>query len=221
MSRVNNHYFFQVDELDVVYTPEDILGQLARSSSIDGKENLSFISFMRFLWDSLRNMLDLCKNNKDHERLYQEIAKRAMEFCQVYRRKAEFRKLCEILRTHLMLIQRHQEQETSVDLTQVDSIQRLMDIRLELIETAIKIDSCQEAFRSLEECHQLIDLSRAARTNPRPQLLAGYFQKQATVSCIFIQCFLTGYFVYRLLLWEFPIRSATSVRPWLHLATSV
>ena len=168
--------------MDIVYTPEDIICQLARSSPGDGSDNISFISFMRFNWDNFRNMLDLVKNNKDHEKLYLDIAKRAMDFCSIYRRKAEFRKLCEILRGHLILIQRHQEQETSVDLTQVDSIQRLMDIRLDIIETAIKIDSCQEAFKALEECHQLIELTRAARTNPRSQLLAGYFEKQATVS---------------------------------------
>lgn len=175
--------------MDIVYTPEDIVCQLARPSIESGRDNLSLISFMRFIWDNFRNMLDLVKNNKDHEKLYQDVAKRSMEFCSTYRRKAEFRKLCEILRGHLILIQRHQEQETSVDLTQVDSIQRLMDIRLDIIETAIKIDSCQEAFKALEECHHLIEMSRAARTNPRSQLLASYFEKQATVSVLKSMCY--------------------------------
>lgn len=64
--------------------------------------------WLRFLWDSYRNSLDLLRNNTLFEQLYHHIAKQSFAFCLKYQRRSEFRKLCEILRLHLGQIQKSQ-----------------------------------------------------------------------------------------------------------------
>jgi translation initiation factor 3 subunit A len=61
---------------------------------------------LRFLWDSYRNCLELLRNNAQLESKYHEIARAAYKFCVEYKRRAEFRKLCDTLRTHLNTIQK-------------------------------------------------------------------------------------------------------------------
>ena len=51
------------------------------------------------------------------ERLYQEIAKMAMEFCTKYDRKNEFRRLSDSLRTHLNQITRNTKGQNAISLT--------------------------------------------------------------------------------------------------------
>ena len=69
--------------------------------------------WVKFLWESYRNILELTKNNQTFEKLYTEVAKEGMEcvtmmmcnhgdvfalafhFCIDYKRRTEFRKLCD------------------------------------------------------------------------------------------------------------------------------
>lgn len=64
--------------------------------------------WLRFLWDSYRNCLDLLRNNALVEQLYHKIAIQSFEFCAKYQRRNEFRKLCDLLRMHLTQIQKNQ-----------------------------------------------------------------------------------------------------------------
>ena len=45
-------------------------------------------------------MQDLLKSNPKVEELYQECARETVSFCIRYQRRIEFKRLCEILRTH-------------------------------------------------------------------------------------------------------------------------
>ncbi len=53
--------------------------------------------WVKFLWESYRNMLELLKNNLVNLAVYTEVAKRAFKFCLNYQRRMEFRKLCDIV----------------------------------------------------------------------------------------------------------------------------
>ena len=46
--------------------------------------------------------MDLLRNNAKLEQLYSSTVTRAYEFCLTYRRTAEFKKLADILRTHVL-----------------------------------------------------------------------------------------------------------------------
>ena len=67
--------------------------------------------WLRFLWDSYRNCLDLLRNNYLVEKMYHGVAEQSFNFCQKYQRRNEFRKLCDLLRNHLGQIQKSQNQQ--------------------------------------------------------------------------------------------------------------
>ena len=60
--------------------------------------------WVKFLWESYCQCLELLRTNSRVERLYHDIAQQAFKFCLKYQRKTEFRKLCDKLRNHLDLI---------------------------------------------------------------------------------------------------------------------
>ena len=68
------------------------------------------------MWEAYRNSLDLLRNNKLVERLYQETAKMAMNFCVRHDRKNEFRRLSDQLRTHLNQINRNTKGQNAISL---------------------------------------------------------------------------------------------------------
>lgn len=58
--------------------------------------------WFKFLWETYRNVLDILRNNSKLEALYAMTAQRAFQFCLHYKRTTEFRRLCDILRNHLV-----------------------------------------------------------------------------------------------------------------------
>lgn len=60
--------------------------------------------WVKFLWESYRQCLELLRTNSRVEKLYHDTAQHAFKFCLKYARKTEFRKLCENLRSHLALM---------------------------------------------------------------------------------------------------------------------
>lgn len=57
-------------------------------------------------------------------------------------------------------------------------MQCLVDVRFEQLESSIKIDLWQEAFRAIEEIHHLLGIGGKA---PKPALLDNFYAKQAKV----------------------------------------
>ncbi len=53
-----------------------------------------------------------------------------------------------------------------------------MDVRFDQLESSIKIDLWQEAFRAIEEIHNLLGISGKM---PKPALLENFYIKQAKV----------------------------------------
>lgn len=51
--------------------------------------------WVKFLWESYRNMLELLKNNNTVQTVYASVAKEAFKFCLNFQRRTEFRKLCD------------------------------------------------------------------------------------------------------------------------------
>lgn len=64
--------------------------------------------WLRFLWDSYRNCLDMLRNNILVEEIYHDVARKSFSFCIKYQRRNEFHKLCDLLRIHLSQIQKSQ-----------------------------------------------------------------------------------------------------------------
>uniref|UniRef100_A0A8C1S822 eIF3 p167 n=1 Tax=Cyprinus carpio TaxID=7962 RepID=A0A8C1S822_CYPCA len=155
-----------------------LLSAVSGEDTQDRTDRLLLTPWVKFLWESYRQCLDLLRNNSKVERLYHDIAQQAFKFCLQYTRKAEFRKLCDNLRMHLGQIQRHHNQSTAINMNNPESQSMHLETRLVQLDSAISMELWQEAFKAVEDIHGLFALSKKP---PKPQLMANYYNKVSTV----------------------------------------
>jgi translation initiation factor 3 subunit A len=112
------------------------------------------------------------------EKLYHDTAQEAFQFCVKYSRRTEFRKLCDILRMHLQHVVKHQGSTNAINLNSPESLQMHVEARLMQLETAISMELWQEAFKTIEDIHWLLNYSKKP---PKPAVVANYYSKQSKV----------------------------------------
>lgn len=179
-----------IDDLDVVQTPEEILlSAVSSEDQQDRSDRVKLIPWVRFLWEAYRQCLDILKNNVRTEALYHEIAHRAFQFCVKFNRKTEFRKLCDNLRTHMDYLRKTQlnaqqqpthTQSHMVNLNNPESLAMQLETRLIQLESATQIELWQEAYRATDDIKRY-GLMNLNKKPPKPQLMANYYQKLALV----------------------------------------
>ncbi|KAL6064760.1 Eukaryotic translation initiation factor 3 subunit A [Balamuthia mandrillaris] len=130
--------------------------------------------WLKFLWEAYRTVLDILRNNHKLEKLYQETCMKAFEFCEKYKRFTEFKRLSEILRTHLVNISKYSHQTNAISLSNAESLLLHMEIRFKQLNVASNLELWQEAFRTAEDIHGLMTFSKKA---PEPELMATYYEK--------------------------------------------
>ena len=168
-----------VDDLEAIETPESILlSTVSGEQSRDRTDRAIVTPWLKFLWETYRTVLDILKNNARLEVKYQATALRAFEFCSNYTRKTEFRRLCELLRNHLQNAVKYQSQAYAINLSDADTLQRHLDTRFQQLNVAVELELWQEAFRSIEDIHMLLNLSKRP---PRNIMMANYFEKLAQI----------------------------------------
>ena len=65
-----------VDDLDVIASPENLLlSAVSGEDTQDRTDRAILTPWVKFLWESYRQCLDLLRNNNSVEKLYQDIAK--------------------------------------------------------------------------------------------------------------------------------------------------
>jgi translation initiation factor 3 subunit A len=127
--------------------------------------------WFRFLWESHRSVLEILRTNPKLEALYAMAAGRAFNFCLTYKRNAEFRRLCDILRQHLANMQKYRDTR---DITAPESWSLHLETRFEQLRVACELEMWGEAFRSVEDIQNLITLGKR---QPKQQLLASYYSR--------------------------------------------
>ena len=172
-----------IDDLeDSEETPENIL--LASVTNEDTKDRTDrevVTPWLKFLWETYRTVLEILRNNNKLEYLYQDTAKRAFDFCVKYKRHTEFRRLTEMLRTHLANISKYSNQAQSINLNSPESLQLSIDTRFEQLNAATELELWQEAYRSIEDVHGLLCMAVTKKPSPKPQLVANYYQKLSQI----------------------------------------
>ncbi|KAH9840561.1 uncharacterized protein C8Q71DRAFT_794742 [Rhodofomes roseus] len=164
-----------VDDLEASETPESILlGAVSGDQNKDRTDRALVTPWLKFLWESYRTALETLKNNARLETIYQQIAQQAFRFCLKHERKVEFRRLCETLRLHLANVAKYAHQTHSINLTDPDTLQRHLDTRFAQLNTSVELELWQEAFRSVEDVHNLLTMAKKA---PRPAMMANYYEK--------------------------------------------
>ncbi|KAJ4286142.1 eukaryotic translation initiation factor 3 subunit A [Kalmusia sp. IMI 367209] len=163
-----------VDDLEASETPESILlSTVSGEQSKDRTDRAIVTPWLKFLWETYRTVLDIFKNNARLEIMYQSTALQAFQFCQNYTRKTEFRRLCELLRNHLQNAAKFSSQMHAINLSDPDTLQRHLDTRFQQLDVAVKLELWQEAFRSVEDIHTLLTLSKRPAKN---NMMANYFK---------------------------------------------
>ncbi|KAG8924927.1 eukaryotic translation initiation factor 3 subunit A [Tulasnella sp. 418] len=168
-----------IDDLEASETPESILlGAVSGDQSKDRTDRALVTPWLKFLWEAYRTALETLKNNNRLETIYQQIAQQAFKFCLKHVRKVEFRRLCETLRLHLSNVAKYQGQAHSINLSDPDTLQHHLDTRFAQLNTSVELELWQEAFRSVEDIHNLLNLAKKA---PRPAMMANYYEKLAKI----------------------------------------
>lgn len=119
-----------IDDLDDLATPESILmSAVCGEDAQDRSDRTILLPWVKFLWESYCQCLELLRVNTHCEALYHDIARMAFSFCLKYNRKMEFRKLCEKLRKHLEDICKVSLQTTGVSISKPETQQLNLDTR--------------------------------------------------------------------------------------------
>ncbi|CAE6463210.1 unnamed protein product [Rhizoctonia solani] len=164
-----------VDDLEATETPENVLlSAVSGDQNKDRTDRALVTPWLKFLWESYRTALETLKNNARLEGIYQQIAAQAFKFCLKHSRKVEFRRLCETLRLHLSNVAKYVNQAYSINLADPDTLQRHLDTRFAQLNTSVELELWQEAFRSVEDIHNLLTMAKKA---PRPAMMANYYEK--------------------------------------------
>ncbi|XP_063232986.1 eukaryotic translation initiation factor 3 subunit A [Bacillus rossius redtenbacheri] len=168
-----------IDDLDMLATPESLLlSAVSGEDAQDRSDRTILTPWVKFLWESYCQCLELLRTNAHVENLYHDIARMAFSFCLKYARKTEFRKLCDKLRKHLEDIGKLPAQAANVSIHRPETQQLNLDTRLVQLDSAIQMELWQEAYKAIEDIHGLMNLSKKL---PVPKTMANYYQKLAMV----------------------------------------
>ena len=83
-----------------------------------------------------------------------------------------------MLRQHLQNVARYSHHAHAINLTDQDTLQRHLDTRFAQLNAAVELELWQEAFRSIEDIHNLLTMAKKA---PRPAMMANYYEKLARI----------------------------------------
>jgi translation initiation factor 3 subunit A len=162
-------------DLEAEFTPESLLAKAYRlDHENEATEKETVTPWFKFLWETYRNLLDILRNNNKLEGLYAMVVKDVFKFCLKHKRTTEFRRACDLMRTHLNNMVKYKDMRDRPDLSLPETQNLYMEVRFEQLKAATTLEMWQEAFRSIEDIHGLMLL---LRRSPKPQMMALYFAK--------------------------------------------
>eukprot|EP00283_Hemiselmis_rufescens_P006388 CAMPEP_0173423820 /NCGR_PEP_ID=MMETSP1357-20121228/3963_1 /TAXON_ID=77926 /ORGANISM="Hemiselmis rufescens, Strain PCC563" /LENGTH=857 /DNA_ID=CAMNT_0014386977 /DNA_START=130 /DNA_END=2699 /DNA_ORIENTATION=- len=166
-------------DLEAEQTPETMmLSVLSNDLSDTGRADRdNYVQWLRFLWESYRACLEVLKNNSKLEDLYADTAKKTFDFCVRYKRKTEFRRLKDLLKTHL---QNAPHAHLAATAGSDASLRLKVDVRVEQLNAATQLDLWQLAFESAEELHSIIS-HPANRKAFKSKVMMTYYDKISQV----------------------------------------
>lgn len=181
-----DHAVDDVDGDDDIFnvSPENMLLSAVSTDNATERSNKEFfLPWLKFIWEAYRTVIDLLKNNNQLEIPYCFVVAEVFKFCEKYQRYQEFKKFCEILRTHLLAVVKPGytppiENADAVNISKGDTLQRLLETRFLQLNTAVNLELWKESFKSVEDVQHLMKFSKKS---PRPSSLVTYYTNLAKV----------------------------------------
>ncbi|CAL8085723.1 unnamed protein product [Orchesella dallaii] len=169
----------EVDDLENFSMADmTLLNVVSEEEAQEKSGRAALVPWVKFLWESYTQCLDLLRNNPRLENLYHDLAQMAFKFCLTYSRKTEFRQLCERLRKHFdIILNRSFSPMNSIDFSSPETQQLHMETRLAQLDSAISLELWQEAYKAIEDIHLLMNQSKKSQT----RMMAYYYQKLSLV----------------------------------------
>jgi len=78
-----------------------LLSTMSTDPAKSQRDSALLMPSLKFLWETYRAVLDILRSNSKLEHVYHAAAQGALRFCRTYKRRMEFRHLCDMLRMHL------------------------------------------------------------------------------------------------------------------------
>lgn len=194
-----------VDDLDES-TPDAnnmmLLSTMTADPAQVQRESTVLLPKIKFLWEVYRVVLDILKSNSKLERLYHTTAIAALEFCAEYKRRTEFRRLCDLMRTHLQNLQKYGGIAAMAKIEEggkinnrirgwegwtPESIELHLQTRFVQLETASTLHLYTEGFRTVEDIYNILQISHSRRKvdggsgAPKAKVMAAYYEKLTTL----------------------------------------
>ncbi|KAI3388577.1 hypothetical protein SNEBB_003790 [Seison nebaliae] len=158
-----------IDDVEAVNTPGSLLclaidnavhgkdSEMMKNLRVKRKDKDDLAPWLRFLWESYKNCMELVKCNFRFESLYKLIVERTMCFCYQYQRRTEFRKLTEILRNHYSQCEKafDAKKPFAPKMNSFTTQKLFLHLRLSQLEKSILMENWTEAHRTIDVILQL------------------------------------------------------------------
>lgn len=84
-----------------------LLSTMSTDPAKSQRDSTVLLPSLKFLWEAYRAVLDILRYNSKLESVYHSAAQGALSFCRTYKRRMEFRHLCDTLRLHLVNLRQY------------------------------------------------------------------------------------------------------------------
>ncbi|KAL7498545.1 hypothetical protein ACHAWT_006443 [Skeletonema menzelii] len=184
------------DDADFYEGSHLLLSTMSTDPEKAQRDTAVLLPALKFLWEVYRAVLDILKSNSKLERLYHGAAVAALKFCGEYKRRVEFRRLCDMMRMHLGNLSKfggvgtvtfdagRNNKVRGWEGWTAESIELHLQTRFAQLETASALRLYTEGFRTVEDIYNILQISRARRKlpgvnspPPKAKIMAAYYEK--------------------------------------------
>ena len=167
----------KVQDLDQEESPESIMLSSMTDEGSRGRTDIEVVvPWLKFLWEIYRAVLELLYKNSKLERVYHSAATKAFKFCQDYQRNLEFKRLCGMLRDHLVNLQKPTNKTGKVPTWEwtPEAVEYHLQTRFQQLEVATALELWNEGFKTVEEIYAIILIGKKT---PKPKIMSTYYEK--------------------------------------------